>query len=231
MDDFTRRGFLIAGLGLLVGGCAEKVREPSFPRESTSGRTLGRYPSRIPASLPPEVSPRPEPSTGPPNLISRSEWSIIGPMFSRMNPMNGISAITVHHAAMLVSATSPSKSEVINDLRRIQRDHIKRMTAGDIGYHFIVDRAGRVWEGRSLGLQGAHVKDKNPHNIGVMLLGDFELQFPSEQQKASLKQLLSWLMKRYSVPAASLHTHRELGPTACPGRYLQPHVEAFRSRP
>jgi len=145
-----------------------------------------------------------------------------------MDPMNGINSVTIHHEGMPYSVYATAKRDVIRELRTVRTSHIGRMTAGDIGYHFIIDRAGRVWEGRPLRFQGAHVKDRNYHNIGVMVMGNFEIQYPSKQQKATLKKLLGHFMAKYRIPSGAVYTHRELGPTSCPGRYLQPHVDAFR---
>ena len=57
----------------------------------------------------------------------------------------------------------------------------------DIGYHYIIDRSGVVWQGRDITRwQGAHVKNRNENNIGVMCLGNFMLQQPSAAQVAAL---------------------------------------------
>ena len=115
-------------------------------------------------------------------------------------------------------------------LRRIQRFQMARRRMGDIAYHYIVDRAGRAWEGRPLAWQGAHVRDNNEHNIGVMVMGNFDLQEPTRTQVLSLERLLRLLRNRHRVPSWRLHTHRELVASRCPGRNLQPEVETLRRR-
>jgi hypothetical protein len=43
---------------------------------------------------------------------------------------------------------------------------------GDIGYHYIVDRSGAIWQGRRIRYQGAHARGSaNNGNIGIVLLG------------------------------------------------------------
>jgi hypothetical protein len=77
--------------------------------------------------------------------------------------------------------------------------------------------------------QGAHVKDHNEHNIGVMVLGNFDEQKPTGAQLTTLRGTLVKLMGYYDVPVSRVHTHRELNPTTCPGDALQPQVNYLRS--
>jgi len=230
MDDISRRGFLLAGLGLLVSGCFEKRKDPFVLDEGPSTRTLTRYYPHSADEPAPSTRQTPSPSRAPgaPDVMPRSAWSSRQPIVSRLNPMNGIRAITVHHEGMPRPTLCTAPRDVISELRMVQASHIERMSAGDIGYHFIIDRSGRVWEGRPLSYQGAHVKDHNYHNIGVMVMGNFDIQFPTTEQKVSVDQVVAWLMKRYGVPKQAVYTHRELTSTACPGRHLQPHIDAFR---
>jgi len=78
-----------------------------------------------------------------------------------------------------------------------------------------------VIEGRSDAYQGAHVSQNNPHNLGVMVLGNFERQQPTAEQLASLSRF---------TKATAVRTHREFKPTQCPGHYLQAAVEQLRRR-
>lgn len=100
----------------------------------------------------------------------------------------------------------------------------------DIGYHYVVDPAGRVWEARPIQLQGAHVKYNNEGNLGVMVMGNFEEQYPTSAASASLDDFVAELMRRHGVGVGRVYTHREIRPTACPGRNLQRVMESARSR-
>jgi hypothetical protein len=104
----------------------------------------------------------------------------------------------------------------------------QRRRFGDIGYHFILDRAGRVWEGRSMQFVGAHVSAENEENIGVMMLGNFEDQRPSDRQVDALRALTFALQGRYAVPATRVYGHRDLGHTLCPGHHLYGEVKALK---
>jgi len=145
---------------------------------------------------------------------------------SRINMMNGISHITVHHEGWTAVWFSDYRATQAR-LRLIQKAHMDRRWA-DIGYHYIIDRAGRLWEGRPIQYQGAHVPGHNEHNIGLMVLGNFELQHPSDAQMTKLQETLIQLRRQYDVPISHVHTHQELTPTKCPGKALQPEMVAMR---
>ncbi len=130
--------------------------------------------------------------------------------------------ITIHHDGM-TSFTSTSKSAAASRLETIRKAHLRRDGGrwGDIGYHYAIDPAGRLWEGRSLKWQGAHVKAKNEGNIGVVVLGNYEKQSLNRAQSAAIESTLKLLMKKHSVPVSRVRTHQEWTATACPGKSLQ----------
>lgn len=161
-------------------------------------------------------------------MIARSVWSGGDPVPSMMDRMTTITWITVHHDGMdPFYATDEGSSKA--RLESIRRAH-RAKGWGDIGYHYVVDRNGRVWEARSIVWQGAHVKDCNPGNIGVMCMGNFDRQAPSQAQLAAMNRHVTWLMKNYHVPSSKLRTHQEWpsAATACPGVNLQRYMVAVR---
>ncbi len=159
-------------------------------------------------------------------VIRRSAWSHSGPAFSRMKPAGRFRRITVHHAGTQpLRLTSPRL--VAQEISAIQGAHLSQRY-GDIAYHLVVDYAGRVWEGRSLSYEGAHTLNANEGNLGIMLLGNFERQSPSPAQLATLSDLVALLRKQYRVRASRVYGHRDLSPSACPGRRLYPYVAQLR---
>jgi N-acetyl-anhydromuramyl-L-alanine amidase AmpD len=106
----------------------------------------------------------------------------------------------------------------------------------DIAYHFIVDPAGRVWEGRSLRLIGAHAgnQEMNSGNIGILVLGTFDLQTPTPRQEESLLKLVEGLRIVWEIDWRQVLTHdevrREAGDvgTECPGKHLDELVKNYR---
>jgi hypothetical protein len=192
----------------------------------------------------PIAPPRPvvEPKTaaeralpGAPDILPRSSWAVKDPIAPRLEPMGQITRMTIHHEGMDVQGDC-SATVVKDELRRIQQSHEDRMHAGDIGYHYIIDYSGRIWEGRSLKYQGAHAGngDANRGNIGIVLMGNFDVQRPTRAQLSSLTNLVEYLAHRYNIPVDHVYTHREirrkydLGDTDCPGKYLQQQVDLMR---
>ncbi len=145
--------------------------------------------------------------------------------------MTPINFITVHHDGMSAFYDMDERNSV-NRIESIRRFHRDNRGWGDIGYHYIIDRAGRIWEGRPIGFQGAHVGNHNEGNIGVLLLGNFDQQSPSTRQLESLNSYLNSLMRTHRVPINRIATHREweTASTACPGATLQTHMDNARRR-
>ena len=165
----------------------------------------------------------------PNGVIARQQWTRATTIASEANAMVNVQKITVHHDGMPPVALR-SRSAVIDRLELIRRSHVDTRGWADIGYHYIVDPEGRVWEGRPVTLQGAHVKRHNLHNLGILVLGNFEVQRPTIAASTSLEQFLVEQMHRFRVPVSRVHTHLELAATACPGRNLQRIMVNTRSR-
>jgi hypothetical protein len=230
---WDRRAFLAAalagGTGWLLAGCAQSGRLatdlPSPPWPGTSGSS---YSPPVPAGT---TSPAPSASQSPPvppGVLPRRQWATAAPRTSRMRPMRPVRYITVHHTAGPVFVASGRRDTAarLDDIRRYHQDD---RGWGDIGYHFAVDRAGRVWECRPLSYQGAHVRYYNESNLGVVALGNFDEQQPSPAQLDGLRRHVQGLMRTYRVPISRLRTHQEWAPTACPGRSLQQYMVMARA--
>lgn len=157
-------------------------------------------------------------------FLGRDTWTRVAPRTWRMRAasLEQYNRITVHHDGCVVNKHT-SLDEVARDLDGILGGHLKR-NFGDIGYHFAVDYAGRVWEARSLSYWGAHVSGHNEDNIGIVLLGNFEEQTPSTDQLDALNQLVVLLRQHFDISRGRVYGHIELGRTLCPGRYLYPSV-------
>lgn len=159
-------------------------------------------------------------------ILPRAAWTRSRPEPDRMHRADDFTRITIHHAGTQVNRHTRF-AEVAHDIEDILTGH-RRRHFGDLGYHFVVDRAGRVWEGRSLYFQGAHVARENHRNIGVMLLGNFERQAPSTEQLAAMERMTAALRRRFGIPAGRIFGHRDLGATLCPGTHLYGDVLALK---
>lgn len=188
------------------------------PRERT-GDVPGQSPKQTPA----------QPAYGRQvTAYSRSRWEAETPRTALLNPMNGVNRITVHHEGNPRPNNDSTPAQVALSLRNIQSAHFRTMKAGDIGYHYIIDRQGMVWQGRDIRYQGAHTGGNNANNIGIMCLGNFNLQYPTGAQIASLERLTLALSTGYNIPGSRIYGHRELRSTACPGKHLFEQVRRIR---
>jgi hypothetical protein len=155
-------------------------------------------------------------------VISRAAWAKGSPNPTRMDRMTPIHRITIHHDGM-TPFTDTSMSAARQRLESIRRAHLRRSPQpfGDIGYHFAIDPSGRVWAGRPISWQGAHVRAQNQGNLGIVLLGNYDRQSLNSAQKNALVRFLGQQMKTYRIRSNMVATHQEMAPTACPGRSLQ----------
>jgi tetratricopeptide (TPR) repeat protein len=196
--------------------------EPDFDRIASAGGQRG-------------VEPRDRPSieTGSMRaVLTRRDWGA-RPTRSNHDPMTPIYRITVHHSAQYCDLTS--RASVAEHIHQIQNHHMRPESEGgrdwaDIGYHFVVDRVGRVWEGRPIRMQGAHAGNSvlNRGNVGIVLLGDFNEQRVTPEQESALRSLVASLMETYRIRGDRIYTHRELRTTECPGADLQRVVDRVR---
>lgn len=161
------------------------------------------------------------------NLLPRASWTSIPPRATRMATSKSFTRLTIHHTGAGENHHL-AQDQVAFDIENILGAHHRRLW-GDIGYHFVIDRAGRVWEGRSMQYTGAHVSAENAENIGVVLLGNFERQRPPPQQLLTMHKLADALRSRMAIPQSRVYGHRDLGQTLCPGRFLYGTVGALRN--
>ncbi|RNC82950.1 MAG: N-acetylmuramoyl-L-alanine amidase [Phycisphaera sp.] len=228
----NRRAILAQALGLLatgslLGSCTTSRRSPSaalpgpvWPHENVT---------ESPAPVADSSRARPTlPTKARFSVHARNEWTRAQPNVPDTNPMVRVEHITVHHDGMPPTVIR-TQQEAAERLEMIRVSHVEHRGWADIGYHLIVDPQGRVWLGRPIHLQGAHVRDHNPRNLGVLVMGNFEIERPTPQATRTLDALLAHQSRTHGVPLNRIHTHREWASTACPGRSLQAHMDATRS--
>jgi flagellar hook assembly protein FlgD len=181
---------------------------------------------------------------GRPAILSRAQWgadeSIVrGPPYYAER----VRFAVVHHTAGTNSYSSTQSAAIV---RGIQRYHVLANGWNDIGYNFLVDKHGQVFEGRGGGIDqnvvGAHAQGFNTGSTGVAVLGTYGSSRISKAGRSALVRLLAWRLDIAHVrprsrltwisggnpeyPAGtpvSLRTisgHRDTGPTTCPGSAL-----------
>ena len=167
-----------------------------------------------------------------PVIISREEWGAEDPKGSySYHPY--FDKLTLHHAAC---CSADDLEEGKSQVYWIQDFHQNGRGWNDIGYHFLVDRAGNIYQGRPETVIGAHVGGANTGNIGVCLLGCYHppeascFQTITPESRQSIVELFSWVSDTYGQSPTVLLGHRDyFGTTACPGDNVWIELPRFRA--
>lgn len=172
-----------------------------------------------------------------PAIILRADWGA-DESIVRSEPSYAPHLLlsVVHHTAGSSPATPDDSAAVV---RGIQTYHVEGNGWNDIGYNFLVDPFGQVFEGRGGGVArnviGAHALGFNTGSTGVALLGNFEGHAPTPEALDALAGLLAWRLDvghldpvstvrfpsegaTYTLRAVS--GHRDVNSTDCPGDLL-----------
>jgi hypothetical protein len=170
------------------------------------------------------------------NVIDRTSWgaaepdivnSVEGfydPVFNPggwyvyQNPLKeALNTIVIHHSATTFNDTP----------RDIQRIHIESERYADVAYHYLIDNAGLIYEGRSINVRGAHTGGHNTGTVGIVLIGNFETEEPTTEQLCSLKRLSIQLKNEYDLTHLAGHRDFQPGVTVCPGEHLADKLEGI----
>lgn len=189
-----------------------------------------------------------------PKIRPRSAWG------AKYCPTRGVSygsvrAAIVHHT---VTANEYTKAHVPAAILAVCRFHRNTNGWSDIGYNFVVDRFGRIWEGRAGGIDeavvGAQAQGYNSQTTGIANLGMFSSIPQSDRAIGAIARLVRWKLASHGVrsngrttltsaggPAARYRAgdsrsfnrvsgHRDTGLTECPGEQLYRQLPEIRDR-
>ncbi|MBE9925738.1 hypothetical protein G8C93_07505 [Cellulosimicrobium cellulans] len=181
-------------------------------------------------------------STPRPTIYSRAQWGA-DESISTWSPQIGkIVGATVHHTA---GTNDYSSAQVPAVIRGIYTYHAQSRGWGDIGYNFLVDKFGRVWEGRKGGVDraviGAHASGVNSAAFGVSFMGNYDTATVPTVSLDAAARVIAWKFSLHGVVAGTttvidgqrLQTvfgHREVGQTSCPGQYLFARLPELRTK-
>jgi hypothetical protein len=187
------------------------------------------------------IDPSAEAMPYAPGIRSRKAWGAVPPKVQpSLAEDTGVLGTVIHHTD---GTNRYSCSQVPAILRGIQRYHMNSNGWNDIGYNFLVDACGGVWEGREGGITkpviGAHTMGFNTSTAGIALIGNHIGVRPTTRARDSLRRLVAWRLDIAHVkptakmaltarssdkfPAGSrvvvraVSGHRDLFPTSCPG--------------
>ncbi len=188
-----------------------------------------------------------------PGIITRSQWGADetlrddhpDPECQTPQYATDVRFGVVHHT---VNENTYTREQSAALIRGMQEFHVLTNGWCDIGYNFLVDRFGQVFEGRLGGMTkpviGGHTGGFNSGSTGVAVLGDFEEATVPRATYTALRALLAWKLGYHGVdprgttmevagdsPSSlyaagtmvsvkNLEGHRDTNSTDCPGRYL-----------
>jgi hypothetical protein len=190
---------------------------------------------------------------GAPSIIPRAGWHADesirkgAPFYA-----DGVHLVFVHHT---VNSNSYTKSQSASIVRGIELYHVKSNGWNDIGYNFLVDKYGQIFEGRYGGITkpvvGAHTMGFNTGSVGIALIGDYSSTSITPAARAALVSLIAWRLDlahvdplskvvrisagnpRYRAGAAvtlnAISGHRDGYPTSCPGASLYAQLPSIRA--
>ncbi len=256
--DLTRRALLGAAAGAAAAGLALPARARARPA-SSDGEFAPHVPAppgvtyaaAAPATIPQTLSAGP----GQPAIVAREAWAL-GQCPPRVAPEYGtVELAFVHHTE---NPNGYEAGVVAAMLRAIYLFHRYGRGWNDIGYNFVVDRFGRIFEARAGGFDaavvGAHAGGYNYCSTGIAVLGEYGAVDISPAAQAALAHLLAWklslhgapLLGRVTVrvnPAGAVYSrfpanarvslprvagHRDADSTECPGNALYGELGAVR---
>lgn len=204
-------------------------------------------------------NPTPEPTLnaiGKPSVVSRTGWGSPDGQSSRVQPVYyAVNHMVVHHSA---DSNSLSSGQSWADrVRAIWSFHTFTRGWGDIGYNYLVDPNGVIYEGRAGGDDAVAFHDTaNYGSMGVVMIGTYDSVSPQTAAVNSLVELLSWkaeqkridplgrsyyygcTISNYCKPyttggiVENIAGHRQVTPghTECPGNSLLNLLPTVRQR-
>ncbi|MER6621107.1 FG-GAP-like repeat-containing protein [Streptomyces sp. NPDC000931] len=180
--------------------------ETAAPADTTSAEPAGT-PSETAATdtaspEPTPTVPEPRPSTVvKPPVITQAEWGASTDYDGTPSYGTDIKAAVIHHTGV-DSDNSVSCADSRARMRSIQQEHFARGYY-DIGYNFVVDRCGQIFEGRSGGMDlpvvGAHDIGFNTDTLGISYMGNFESAHPSRAALDSIARVVAWKFGMYGI--------------------------------
>lgn len=162
-------------------------------------------------------------------IALRSEWYAL-PYLGIPKEMKYFEYVVIHHSQGLSSFSLDASVKL---LQNIQLKHQLVNLWDDIGYHYCIDSAGNVFQGREYYINnseipfpisvGAHVKNLNSGKIGICILGCYDPSFKkcshifTSAAFESLKLLCGDLCSHLKIPPKNIVGHNHFIETTCPG--------------
>ena len=181
--------------------------------------------------------------TTKPKIVTREQWGANESWRSGSPSYAPVKMAFIHHTD---SGNAYKATEAAGIVRGVYAYHTKAMHWSDVGYNFLIDRYGVIYEGRyggmTRGVSGAQVLGFNTGSTGVSVIGTFTSSTPPSAAVTSLERLLEWKLDVHHVDPQGTATlvcgygqkyatgqrvkfpaiagHRDANYTDCPGGRL-----------
>lgn len=194
------------------------------------------------------------PYVGPrPRIVTRKGWGADEKLREhKLGYTKTVKAAFVHHSA---TGNNYRCAQAASVIRGIYRYHVKSSGWRDIGYNFLVDKCGTIYEGRAGGVtkpvMGAHTLGFNTNSTGIAVLGSYSSTSPPAAVVDALARLTAWKLgltganpsgtttlksgggnlypKGKNVRLHVISGHRDGFATECPGRRLYDELGTARA--
>lgn len=123
--------------------------------------------------------------------------------------------IVYHHSVTNKKATA-------HDLARI---HVKDNNWPGTGYHFGINYKGDILLLNDLETLGYHARGSNTIGIGMVMIGNYEIEQPSDEMIKSIKFLTKALKDNFKISKGLPHNKVKGASTLCPGKFLEKKLE------
>ncbi len=154
-----------------------------------------------------------EAATDQPTVVSRTAWGADPALMTWAPEFHPTRKLIVHHTDTSNDYTDRSGAEA--QIRSINYYHSVTQGWGDIGYNFLIDKFGNIYEGRysrdyagtspsgddtsGRGVTGAHTSGWNSGTVGIAMLGTFTSSDVTPAARDALEALLAWEARRNNI--------------------------------
>jgi hypothetical protein len=192
---------------------------------------------------------------GTPGIITREQWGASAVRTRGTPEIGTVQMAFVHHTVNANDYTAADSAAIV---LAIAKYHVNSNGWNDIGYNFLVDRYGQIFEGRAGGIDqaiiGAQAQGYNSVSTGISNIGTFETVTQTDPAINALAQLIAWKLALHGAPVDGtvdvvsaggssnryasgrpvtmnrVSGHRDGDRTSCPGTALYGQLPEIRRR-
>lgn len=188
------------------------------------------------------------------SIVTRKQWGADeGMVKCTTERSSSVKGMYVHHTS---GSNSYTRAQAPAIIRGYLRFHTEGRGWCDLGYNYLVDRFGTIYEGRAKSITepvvGAHASGFNRHTLGVSVMGTFNSALPPKAARDSLTRVIAWKANAYAfnptgsmtltsagggsskfaegkkVTLKTVAGHRDTSYTDCPGAKLYSYLPTLR---